>query len=106
MAETGVLLVLCTFPSREEACQIGTLLVEKQLAACVNVSADLLSIYRWKGKVCQETEVQGLFKVAESRFEEFASALRERHPYEMPDILALPVVEGDPAYLAWVQKGG
>ena len=98
--------MLSTFPSQEKACQIGTLLVEKQLAACVNVSSEVVSIYRWKGEICRETEVQGSFKVAEKRFPDFVAALREFHPYEVPEIVAVPVVEGDPDYLAWVRKGG
>ena len=106
MAETGVLVVLCTFPSREKACQIGTLLVEKQLAACVNVSGEVTSIYRWRGDICRETEVQAFFKVLETRYREFAAVLQDLHPYEVPEIIAAPVVAGSEKYLAWVRDDG
>ena len=104
MASTGVLLVFCTFPSRGKARQIGTLLVEKQLAACVNLSAEVTSIYRWRGEVCEESEVQGVFKVIEGRYEEFAAHLEELHPYEVPEIVAVPVLAGSEKYLKWVRQ--
>lgn len=101
---TDVQVVLCTFPDLQKARQIGTLLVEKQLAACVNLLPGVESIFRWEGKVSSESEVLALFKTQRSRYEEFEQTLREAHPYEVPEILALPVDSGGSDYLAWVIK--
>lgn len=100
--ETDVLVVLCTFPDELAARQIGAVLVEKQVAACVNVVPGLRSIYRWEGKVCDEAEVLTVIKTTRGRYAELESALGELHPYETPEILALPVERGAEAYLKWV----
>ena len=103
MAETGVQVVLCTFPDLPQARQIGTALVERQLAACVNLVPGIESIYQWEGKICHETEILAVFKVAAERFEDFEAALQELHPYDIPEVLALPVAAGSERYLDWVR---
>jgi periplasmic divalent cation tolerance protein len=102
MAETGVLIVLCTFPERSQARQIGTALIEAQLAACVNLLPQVESIYLWKGKICHEDEILAVFKVPETGFRAFEAELVTLHPYETPEVLALPVTAGSQEYLAWV----
>jgi periplasmic divalent cation tolerance protein len=94
------MVVLCTFPDLEQARQIGAAMVERQVAACVNLLPGVESIYRWQGKVERSGEVLAVFKT--TRYAELEAALRERHPYEVPEILALPVTAGLPAYLAWM----
>ena len=108
MAEQQVMVVLCTFPDLGVARQIGTVMVEKQLAACVNVVPGIESIYEWEGKICREGEVLGIFKTAAERFEALKTALEEEHPYDVPEVIGLPVTEGSAPYLDWVarQAGG
>jgi periplasmic divalent cation tolerance protein len=104
MSEQQVILVLCTFPDAEKARQIGTLVVERQLAACVNLVPGIESIYEWEGKVCLEAEVMGVFKTSADRFEALMDALVEVHPYEVPEVVALPVTKGSAPFLDWVRR--
>lgn len=97
-----MLLVLCTFPDLEKARQIGTLLVEKQLAACVNLLPAVESIYHWEGKVETAGEVLGIFKTTRQAYPQFETALGEAHPYEVPEIIALKPEEVASSYAAWV----
>ncbi len=97
-----MVLVLCTFPDLETARQIGTLLVERQLVACVNLLPGAESIYRWQGQVEQAREVLGIFKTAGGRYPELAEALAALHPYEVPEIVALEPAAVAESYLAWV----
>lgn len=98
-----VLLVISTFPDTETARQIGTHLVEKQLAACVNLfPSPVESIYRWNGRTESASETLALIKTSRAAYPALESALAALHPYETPEIIALPVETGLPAYLAWV----
>ena len=98
-----VQVVLCTFPDLPRARQIGTLLVEKQLAACVNLIPAVESIFRWEGKVQAEKEVLAVIKTTSGRFAELERELLLLHPYDVPEVLALPVGAGSEAYLKWVR---
>ena len=98
----NAVVVLCTFPDLDQARQIGAALVERQVAACVNLLPGVESIYRWEGKVERAGEVLALIKTA--RYPDLEAALRELHPYDVPEILALPVAAGLPAYLAWLAE--
>jgi periplasmic divalent cation tolerance protein len=95
-------VVLCTFPDLDQARQIGAALVERQVAACVNLLPGVESIYRWQGKVEQAGEVLALIKT--TRYPDLEAAIKELHPYDVPEILALPVAAGLPAYLAWMAE--
>lgn len=97
------MVVFCTFPDLDQARQIGAAMVERQVAACVNLLPGVESIYRWQGGVERAGEVLAVFKT--TRYAELEAALRERHPYQVPEILALPVAAGLPAYLAWLAGG-
>ncbi|OYV03870.1 MAG: divalent-cation tolerance protein CutA [Verrucomicrobiales bacterium VVV1] len=99
-----VILVLSTFPSIEKARQIGTLLVEKQLAACVNLVPGVESVYRWQGKIETSAEVLAIFKTTAARQPELSEALADLHPYEVPEILALEPSAVSPAYARWVSE--
>ena len=98
----GALVVLVTAPTPERAAEIARALVEERLAACGNVVPGVRSIYRWQGKVEDESEALLVLKTTRARFE----ALRERvlalHPYQVPEVIALPVEAGSAAYLAWI----
>ena len=98
----SVLVVLTNLPNRQSAEELARALVEGQLAACVNVLSSCRSIYRWKGDVEETDEVPLLIKTTEARYEALEAAIRARHPYELPEIIALPVVQGLPDYLAWL----
>lgn len=98
----AVLLVLCNTPDEACAQQIANTLLERRLAACVNLLAPCRSVYRWQGKIETATEHPLLIKTTAARYAELEAALRELHPHEVPEIIALPVSAGLPAYLAWV----
>ncbi len=100
--DPGVLVVLSTFPSVEIAAPIARQLVEEQLAACVNLVPGVRSIYRWDGAVSDDAEVLALIKTTSPRFDALRARLLALHPYEVPEVLALPVTSGAAAYLAWV----
>jgi periplasmic divalent cation tolerance protein len=99
---TDILLVFCTFPDIEKARQIGTMLVESQHVACVNLCPSIESIYRWQGKVESATEVLAIFKTAAKSYAALESRLKELHPYEVPEIVAVKPESVSEAYRKWV----
>ena len=104
--ETCLLMVTC--PDRKTAEGIARRLVAGSLAACGNVTAPVTSVYRWKGKVRREAEVMLLLKTRKSLVGACVKAIRGAHPYELPEIIALPIVGGLKGYLAWIgaETGG
>ena len=98
----SVRLVLCSFPDIDSARQIGTLLVERQLAACVNLLPSAESIYHWQGKVESAPEVLALFKTTEALWPEFEQALAQAHTYEVPEIIAIQPDAVAGPYRAWL----
>jgi periplasmic divalent cation tolerance protein len=98
------LLVLSTVGSAEDAERIARTLVERRLCACVNVVPGVVSIYRWKDGVERDAERLLLIKTRADRFAALRDAILEIHPYEVPEVLALPVADGSPAYLAWLDQ--
>lgn len=101
---TNTLLILCNAPDAATAGQIARELVERRLAACVNVMAPCQSVYRWQGKVEEASEIPLLIKSTAARFAEIETVIRALHPYEVPEIIALPIRAGLPAYLDWVRQ--
>jgi periplasmic divalent cation tolerance protein len=97
-----VLLALSTFPDTATARRISNQLVEEKLAACANLLPPIESIYRWKEKIETGSEIMVLFKTSEDRQSAFQEKLRSLHPYEVPEIIFMPVVGGLPEYLRWV----
>ena len=95
------LLVLTNLPDRAAAERIADLVIEKRLAACVNILA-CRSVYRWKGAVQHDEEHPMLIKTTQERYPALEQALRAGHPYELPEIIAVPIERGLPAYLDWV----
>lgn len=96
------LLVLTTLPDEDSARRLAQQLVEQRLAACVNILAPCRSIYRWQGKVEDGAEVPLLIKTTAARYTALEDAIRSAHPYELPEIIALDIRKGLPAYLAWL----
>ena len=97
-------LVLSTVAQAEDAERIARALVERRLAACVNVVAGLTSFYRWKGAVQRDDERLLLIKTRRDRYAALQEALASLHPYQLPEIVALPFEAGSAAYLAWVDE--
>lgn len=99
---SDIRLVLCTFPDAATARQIGTVLVEKQLAACVNLLPCVESIYRWQGRLESSAEALAIFKTSAAAWPALASQLAALHPYDVPEIVALEPADVSASYLAWV----
>ncbi len=100
----ATLLVLCTCPDRQTALDLAGPLVQERLAACVNITAPITSVYRWQGKVEQAEECLLLIKTSARRYRELEEVLRSRHPYELPEIIAVPIQHGLTNYLQWVEQ--
>ena len=96
------LIVFTNLPDRASALKLAQELVDKRLAACVNVLGEAVSVYRWEGRVATEPEVPVLIKTCKARYREVEAAIAAAHPYELPEIMAVPVVRGLPEYLTWV----
>ena len=102
MSDPMVVLVTCG--SEEEATKIANSLVEERLAACVNIISPVRSIYRWEGKIWDEKEWMLIIKTQKKRFEELEKKIKSLHSYAVPEIIALPVVEGFASYLKWLEE--
>jgi periplasmic divalent cation tolerance protein len=100
--ESTKLLVLTNLPDRAAAEKLADMLIAERLAACVNILAPCRSVYRWKGAVQHDEEHPMLIKTTQARYAELEQALRAGHPYELPEIVAVPIERGLPAYLDWV----
>jgi len=103
MAEK-VLLALSTFPDQETARSISNELITEKFAACANILPAVQSIYRWKEEIESGNETLVLFKLSEDRQSEFQERLQSLHPYEVPEIIFVPVSGGLPEYLRWVTE--
>jgi periplasmic divalent cation tolerance protein len=97
------LLVLTNLPDRASAERLADQLIEARLAACVNILAPCRSVYRWKDGVQRDEEHPMLLKTTADRYPALEAAIRERHPYELPEIVAVPIVRGLAGYLDWVR---
>ena len=99
--ENELLVVLCTAPDPAAAEKLAKGLIDGRLAACVNAIAGLTSYYRWQGKFEVDSEVQLLIKTRRGRFDELAAWIEANHPYDVPEIVALPAERVSESYLAW-----
>ena len=95
-------LVLTTLPADADAAGFARTLVEERLAACVNLFAPMESVYRWEGELQLEAERQILMKTTRDRVVALWERLRELHPYDVPEFVVLPIVDGNDAYLRWI----
>jgi periplasmic divalent cation tolerance protein len=99
-----VLLVLTNVPDEATAHALARTLVEQRAAACVNILPAVRSVYRWQGALEEAGEVTLLMKTTQLRYSELEAVIRNGHPYDVPEIIAVPVVAGLPAYLNWVEE--
>jgi periplasmic divalent cation tolerance protein len=100
MSETMVVLV--TAPTAEKAAEIARVLVEEKLAACGNVLPGIRSIYAWQGEIHDEAEALLLLKVPRKRLQELSDRVVKLHPYEVPEVVALPIEGGNEKYIDWI----
>lgn len=104
MNEPQVLLVSTNMPDADTAQRMAEALVQSRAAACVNILAPCTSVYRWQGKIETAHEVPLLIKTTRSAYARLEEAIRAQHPYELPEIIAVPVEVGLPGYLQWVTQ--
>ncbi len=98
-----IVLVLTTVPTEEVGERIARALVDARLAACVNILPAMVSVYRWKGSLQRDSEHQVVIKTTRTRLPDIHAQLASLHPYDLPECLVLPIEDGDPGYLAWVE---
>jgi len=101
---TDFQIVLSTCPDEHTAERLAATLVEKDIAACVNIIPGIQSIYHWKGKVEKDREWLLVIKAATARYADIEHTIVSLHPYELPEIIAVPISAGLPAYLAWMNE--
>lgn len=101
---TECIIALITAQREEEAAEIATDIVGRKLAACVNIVRGVRSIYRWKGKTEDEGEVLMVVKTRRALFPDLMKRVKELHRYSVPEIIALPIVEGSEEYLEWLKE--
>jgi periplasmic divalent cation tolerance protein len=102
MADTPHVLVLTTLPADADAAAFARTLVAERLAACVNLLAPMESIYEWEGAMQRDTERQLIMKTVRARVDALWQRVRELHPYDVPEFVVLPIVDGSDAYLRWL----
>ncbi len=100
--DSKALIILCACPDQESAERIAYHLVENRLAACVNISSPIKSVYRWQGEIEAADEVMLFIKTSASSYDELEQAILSLHPYELPEVVALPVDKGQQNYLGWI----
>ena len=98
------IVVLITAPNEEEGLRIARSLVETRLAACVNLVGGVRSIYSWQGKIEDDREVLMIAKTQQHLFPQLSEKVKELHTYSVPEIVALPIVEGSKSYLDWLRE--
>lgn len=98
------LLVLTTCPDRSSATRIATALLEEKLAACVNQVPGIRSLYQWEGRIEHDDEVLMLIKTTGAAYGRCETLIREHHPYELPEVIAVPMAAGSDAYLKWISQ--
>jgi len=103
MAELDeITLIMTSVGTEQQAVEISEELIVRRLATCINIVPCLRSIYRWKGKICEDTEHLLLIKTPKRQFDEVAAAIREFHSYELPEILAFPITNAETNFHRWV----
>lgn len=100
----AAVVVLVTCPDRSSAKRLAEALVRGRLAACVNIVPGIRSVFRWKGRVDRASETLLLIKTPARAFQRLRRAILSLHPYDVPEIIAVPVMAGHPPYLAWVSE--
>ena len=100
----SAIMIYCTCPDIETADRISRQLIRQHMAACVNQVTGVTSIYEWEGKIQQSNEVMIIIKSTEKRFDSIKKLVSEEHPYELPELIAVPITQGLPDYLEWINQ--
>ncbi len=98
------IVVFITAPDEDTAESIAKALVGEGLAACVNIVRDIRSIYKWQGKLEDESEVLMIAKTSRDRFEDLATRVKDMHPYDVPEIVSVPITQGSDPYIKWLSE--
>jgi periplasmic divalent cation tolerance protein len=99
---TELLLVMTSLPDMEAAKALARRLIDVNLAACVQLQPGVQSIYRWDGRVCEEQEVALLVKTTAAQWPAISAFIKQNHPYDVPEIIAQPIIHSDPDYARWI----
>lgn len=99
-----MVVVIVTCPDRESADRIASSLTSKKLAACVNITQEIKSVYRWKGKIEESTELLLIIKTRKELLDRIIQEVKLNHPYQVPEIIALPIVGGSQEYIKWLMQ--
>ena len=100
--KTGYCIAVITCPSREDALRIKDVLLESRLAACVNILEGVNSFFWWQGKIDSASEVMLLAKTTRAKFKKIVACVTAVHPYDVPEIIAVPIIDGTKPYLDWI----
>ena len=98
------IIVLVTCPDEKSANKIASSLIEKKLAACVNLTSNVESIFRWKGKIEKSSERLLIIKSKKQLLQKLTADVKQNHPYQLPEILALPIIGGSKPYIGWINN--
>ncbi len=98
------LIVLTTVPTLEFAKILANSLVKDKLAACINIVPKVISVFEWEEDLCEEEELLLIIKTTQNKYSKLESKIVATHPYEVPEVIALPIKEGSPIYLEWLNK--
>lgn len=98
------IIILCTVDSEELGEKIATDLVENSQVACVNIVPGIRSIYRWEGKLCRDAEFMLVIKSVAGKFNDVRERIRQLHTYRLPEVIAIPIADGDAEYLRWLRE--
>ena len=98
-----LIIILCTVPSKDEGTKIAQRLIQDELAACVNMTGSVSSIFKWKGEICSEEEYILIIKTRSDLFNKIKEEILSLHPYELPEIISLPISDGLDLYLQWIR---
>lgn len=101
---TDCLLVMTALPDQDTARSLAHSLLEEKLAACINLMPAIVSFYEWKGETCEDSECLLLIKTRQSCYGRIEALIHTHHPYELPEIIAMEISHGLPAYLEWIHK--
>jgi len=104
ITKNEIVMVFVTVPSLREASRISKAVLTSRLAACVNVIPGIQSMYQWKGKIVQEKEAMLVLKTTRLRYRKLEEKIKELHPYEAPEVIAIPLICGSSQYIEWVTR--
>lgn len=96
------IVIYCTVPNKKEGKEIAKVLVENEMAACVNIIDKVESVFSWNGEICEEKEAMLMIKTRKSMFKNVNHTIQKMHSYNVPEVIALPITEADETYLKWI----